>query len=65
MVMLIKYETVRICWKATKEQCAKYPGIYMEGLRKATTLCKVIRCQKYFEQTHCSRTLSPYQSARY
>jgi len=27
----------------------KYPGIYTEGLRKATTLCKVIRCQECFE----------------
>jgi hypothetical protein len=27
--------------------------MYMEGLRKATTLCKVIRCQECFEQTHC------------
>jgi len=43
----------------------KYPGIYTEGLRKTTTLCKVIRCQECFEQTHCSGTLSPHQSARY
>jgi hypothetical protein len=57
--MLMKDETVRICWKATGEQCMKYPGIYMEGLRKATTLCKVIRCPVGFEQAHCSRTLLP------
>jgi len=65
MIMLIKDETVRICWKATGQQCVRYPGIYMEGLRKAATLCKVIRCQECFKQTHCSRTLSPHQSARY
>jgi len=48
MIMLIKDETVRICWKVTGKQCVKYPGIYTEGLRKAATLCKVIRCQECF-----------------